>query len=141
MTPVHYVNTLIALGEGFTTELKLTSEEIVVEVTPQVTPQVTPHVIMQATGEIPNQVGTKLALSRHQVEIMNKCVQDQAITSLMAIAGRSDRTKFRNQVLTPLLEEHLLEMTIPDKPRNSKQRYRITEKGRHILKELNRSET
>lgn len=96
--------------------------------------------IEEVTGEIPNQVGTKLALSRHQVEIMNKCVQDQAITNLMAITGRSDRTKFRNQVLTPLLEEHLLEMTVPDKPRSSKQRYRITEKGKQILEKLNRSD-
>lgn len=97
--------------------------------------------IEKVIGEIPNQVGTKLALSRHQVEIMNKCVQDQAITSLMTITGRSDRTKFRNQVLAPLLEEHLLEMTVPDKPRSSKQRYRVTVKGKQILEELNRSET
>ncbi len=96
--------------------------------------------IEEVTGEVPHQVGTKLALSQHQVEIMNKCVQEQAITSLMAIAGRSDRTKFRNQVLMSLLEEQLLEMTVPDKPRSSKQRYRLTAKGRQILEELNRSE-
>jgi len=54
----------------------------------------------------------------------------------MAIAGRSDRTKFRHQVLNPLLEEGLIEMTIPDKPRSSKQRYRLTEKGRKFLDDL-----
>lgn len=51
----------------------------------------------------------------------------------MAIAGRSDRTKFRNQVLEPLLSQGFLEMTIPDKPRSSKQRYRLTEAGRAYL--------
>lgn len=45
------------------------------------------------------------------------------MTVLMEVAGRSDRTKFRNQVLGPLLAEGLLEMTLPDKPRSSKQRY------------------
>ena len=53
--------------------------------------------------------------------------------ALLAVAGRSDRTKFRNQVLSPLLWEGLLEMTIPDKPRSSKQRYRLTKAGRAYL--------
>ena len=53
----------------------------------------------------------------------------------MVVAVKSDRTKFRNQVLRPLLEEGLLEMTIPDKPRSSKQKYRLTTKGRELLAE------
>ena len=82
-----------------------------------------------------HQVGTKLALSRHQVNILRKCQNDSALVDLMAITGRSDRTKFRHQVLNPLLEAELIEMTIPDKPRSSKQKYRLTEKGRRVLKE------
>jgi predicted HTH transcriptional regulator len=76
------------------------------------------------------QVGTKLALSRHQVEILKKCRDETGLVDLMAIAGRADRTKFRHQVLTPLLAEGLIEMTIPDKPRSSNQKYRLTAKGR-----------
>ena len=53
----------------------------------------------------------------------------------MESAGRSDRTKFRHQVLDPLIAAGLLEMTIPDKPRSSKQRYRLTERGRQYLKD------
>jgi len=60
-------------------------------------------------------------------------LEDQGITDLMAISGRKNRTKFRDQVLNPLLEEGLIEMTIPDKPRSSKQKYRLTEKGRHLM--------
>jgi hypothetical protein len=48
----------------------------------------------------------------------------------MEIAGRSDRTKFRNQVLRPLLDAGLIEMTIPDKPISSKQKYWLTGKGK-----------
>ena len=51
----------------------------------------------------------------------------------MVPSGRTDRTKFRDQVVAPLLEAGLLEMTIPDKPRSSKQQYRITETGRAAL--------
>lgn len=77
----------------------------------------------------PEAPGTKWAPSRHQVAILEKCRQDKALTDLMAIAGRADRTKFRHQVLNPLLEQGLIEMTIPDKPRSSQQKYRLTAKG------------
>ena len=51
----------------------------------------------------------------------------------MAIAERKDRTKFRQQILNPLLADGLIEMTIPDKPRSSIQKYRLTAAGRRIL--------
>jgi ATP-dependent DNA helicase RecG len=97
---------------------------------------VQPGVEAHSTGP----VGTKLALSRHQVEILMKCLEDQPLTVLMTIVGRSDRTKFRNGVLTPLLADGLLELTIPDKPRSSKQRYRLTEAGRAHLTKSEESE-
>ena len=52
----------------------------------------------------------------------------------MVPSGRTNRTKFRDQVVAPRLEGGLLEMTIPDKPRSSKQQYRITEAGRALLR-------
>ena len=82
-----------------------------------------------STLQVILEAGTKLALSRHQVEILHKCRNERALLDLMALTGRSDRTKFRHQVLNPLLEAGLIEMTIPDKPRSSKQKYRLTEKG------------
>jgi ATP-dependent DNA helicase RecG len=81
-----------------------------------------------------HQVGTKLEPSRHQVEILKFCVQERGIAELMQLVGRSDRTKFRNQVLKPLLESVLLEMTIPDKPTSSKQKYRLTGVGASVVK-------
>jgi hypothetical protein len=37
-------------------------------------------------------------------------------------------------VLRPLLDAKFIEMTIPDKPTSSKQKYRLTEKGRQAVK-------
>ncbi|MBW6474415.1 MAG: hypothetical protein K0B14_14915 [Anaerolineaceae bacterium] len=85
-----------------------------------------------------DKIGTMSALSRHQVEILHKCLIDMGIIELMEVAGRADRTKFRNQVINPLIEAELLEMTVPDKPRSSKQKYRATEKGRALLKKQTR---
>jgi ATP-dependent DNA helicase RecG len=80
-----------------------------------------------------DQVGTKSGLSRHQVEILRKCLADAEIAELMTIAERVNRTKFRDQVLKPLLADNLLAMTIPDKPTSRNQRYRTTDKGRVLL--------
>ena len=90
----------------------------------------------QSGAQLIEQVGTKSALSRHQVEILIACRESQPLTALMTIAGRSDRTKFRNQVLGPLLATGLLEMTIPDKPRSSKQCYRLTQGGIKYLRQM-----
>ena len=48
----------------------------------------------------------------------------------MALAHRANRTKFRDQVLKPLLADGLLAMTIPDKPTSRNQRYIITDSRR-----------
>jgi hypothetical protein len=45
---------------------------------------------------------------------------------------------FREAYLLPALKAALIEMTVPDKPRSSKQRYRITESGRKALEDASR---
>lgn len=81
-----------------------------------------------------DQAGTKLGLSRDQVQVLELASESRTLPELMAPSGRTNRTKFRDQVLAPLLEAGLVEMTIPDKPRSPKQRYRITEAGRARLR-------
>ena len=80
-----------------------------------------------------DQVGTKSGPSRDQVEILRMCLIEQAISELMRSTSRTNRTKFRDQVLNPLLNAGWLEMTIPEKPTSSKQKYRLTGAGKHIL--------
>jgi ATP-dependent DNA helicase RecG len=54
----------------------------------------------------------------------------------MEVAGKANRTKFLNQLLKPLLREELLEMTVPDKPSSSLQKYRLTPQGRDLIEKL-----
>jgi len=81
-----------------------------------------------------DQVGTKSGLSRDQVQILEIATVPKSLPELMAPSGRTNRSKFREQVLAPLLEAGLLEMTIPDKPRSSKQQYRTTAAGSDLLR-------
>ncbi len=81
------------------------------------------------SGPSRDQVGTKSALSEQQVQLLELAGSPRSLSELMETTGRTNRTKFRDQVLRPLLDTGLLELTIPDKPRSSKQRYRTTAAG------------
>ena len=52
---------------------------------------------------------------------------------LQEALGLKDDEHFRKQYLLPSLESGLIEMTIPDKPRSSKQKYRATLEGQQLL--------
>lgn len=58
------------------------------------------------------------------------------MSELLEAVGRSNRTKFRDHVLAPLLEAGLMEMTIPEKPRSPKQKYRTTNVGLKAIENL-----
>ena len=77
--------------------------------TPQVTPQVV--VVLQSAATAP----------RTRAELQHA-------------AGLKDREHFRTTYLEPLLGAGLLEMTIPNKPKSSRQRYRTTAAGVRALK-------
>jgi hypothetical protein len=49
---------------------------------------------------------------------------------LQQALGLKDDEHFRRTYLLPALEAGLIEMTLPDKPRSSRQKYRLTAKGR-----------
>jgi hypothetical protein len=48
--------------------------------------------------------------------------------------GLRDDKHFREAFLNPAIEAGLVEMTIPDKPRSSRQKYRRTAKGTTVVR-------
>jgi ATP-dependent DNA helicase RecG len=91
------------------------------QVTEQVTRQVTPQVALQATPQV-------IAILEAAQAALNR-------EELQKAAGLRDREHFRKTYLQPLVIAGWLEMTIPEKPRSSKQRYRTTDLGHKILKQ------
>ena len=59
---------------------------------------------------------------------------------LLAALGLKDEKHFRQLYQQAGITMGLIEMTIPDKPRSSKQKYRLTEKGRMLLAGIKESE-
>lgn len=98
----------------FMLEAILQTVKNVPEGTPQVTQQVSPQVeklLLALEGE----------MSRGE---------------LMGIMALQDREHFRKEYLVPAVTEEVVELTIPDKPQSSKQKYRLTDKGKALLKQL-----
>jgi len=86
------------------------------QVAPQVEPQVTPQVL---------QLLTALKGAEDRNTLQNRL-------------GLKARKNFRMLYLAPALNAGLIEMTIPDKPRSSKQRYRLTPKGKAWITEYHK---
>lgn len=82
--------------------------------TPEVTPEVAPEVTPEVTPEVRLVRALRREMTRHELR--------------EALRLRDDK-HFRQAFLYPAIEAGLVEMTIPDKPRSSKQKYRRTAKG------------
>ena len=68
-----------------------------------------------------------------EVRLLSVLAGEMARQHLKEALGLKDDEHFRKAYLLPALDAGLIEMTIPDKPRSSKQRYRLTDKGRQVM--------
>lgn len=51
----------------------------------------------------------------------------------MQVARQTNRTRFKNKYLDPLMEMGILAMTHPDSPKSPTQKYYLTELGKGLL--------
>ncbi|MFM8409339.1 MAG: Fic family protein, partial [Alphaproteobacteria bacterium] len=93
------------------------------------TDQVTDPVTDQVTDPVTDLVTDPVDRLLHLLQA-GPLAPSQVLTAI----GRRHRPTFKANYLRPALAEGLIEMTIPDKPRSSKQRYRLTEAGRARLR-------
>lgn len=85
---------------------------------PKLTPEVTPQVTPQVTPEVD-------ALDR----LLRALVGRMSRQELQMALQLKDDKHFRDAFLQPALDAGVIAMTQPDKPRSSRQRYRLTAKG------------
>lgn len=76
-------------------------------------------------------------MSEIEQRILLACLDaPQNTAELLALLGYESRTGNFKKALSRLMDLACLEMTIPDKPRSKRQKYRLTEKGRKVLKAI-----
>jgi Fic family protein len=68
-----------------------------------------------------------------EVRLLSVLAGEMTRQQLKEALGLKDDEHFRKAYLLPALDAGLIEMTIPDKPRSSKQKYRLTDKGRQEM--------
>lgn len=67
------------------------------------------------------------------LQLLRACRGEQSRADLMDAVGLTHREHFREAYLVPALAVGYLEMTIPDKPKSSRQKYRLTPAGHTFL--------
>jgi len=84
--------------------------------------------------KVSHQVVTKLSPSVIAFkDALEYCCEFRFIQDIMNIMQLTDRTKYRNKYIKPLIELGVLKMSYPSKPKSPKQKYGLTEKGVHLL--------
>jgi ATP-dependent DNA helicase RecG len=82
-------------------------------------------VTRQGAAHVPHMYRT----SPGHVAVLEATRDPRSREELQRVAGIRHRQHFLLEYLRPLLDAGLIELTIPDKPRSSKQRYRLTAAG------------
>jgi ATP-dependent DNA helicase RecG len=94
------------------------------------TEQVTGHSTGQVTAHVAEHVTEQV------VQLLQACEGERSRAELMEAVGLIHREHFRETYLIPALADGYLEMTIPDKPKSSRQKYRLTPTGQTFLNKL-----
>lgn len=104
------------ISDGFMVTMYKAPSEVTGEVTGGVTEQVTPEVTPEVAKFLP------------------LCEEPKSRKELQQLLGLKDEEHFRKAYLIPALENGYIERTIPDKPQSRLQKYRLTAKGKAVLK-------
>ena len=90
---------------------------------PTRTPEVTQDVTQEVTQEVTPDV----------IRMLKSFEGDMTRRDLQIILNLKDDEYFRSAYLKPAMEQNLIVMTIPEKPKSSKQKYRLTTKGKSLI--------
>ncbi|PIE53429.1 transcriptional regulator [Candidatus Fermentibacteria bacterium] len=92
--------------------------------------ELTVQVTVQVTDQVTDQVAD------HLMELLTVVIEEMSSAEIMSKLGLSHKPSFRTNYINQAIAQGLLEMTIPNKPTSSKQKYRLTAKGKQLQKEI-----
>ncbi len=70
-----------------------------------------------------DQDATKIIQNNIEVKILDYCKEPKNLDDIMKFVNKKHKFNFRKQYLNPLIQQHKLSMTIPDKPTSKYQKY------------------
>ena len=100
----------------------------------------TPQVGTKLNAEVPEMLPRKLPRKYHgsttEVQLLKVLSGEMTRQQLQVALKLKNDEHFRKSYLLPALEAGLIEMTIPDKPKSSKQKYRLTTAGQAVVAQM-----
>ena len=76
------------------------------------------------------------ALNKTAIKVIRLLENECGLREIATTIQHSDLTKLCRGIMASLIEAGFVELTQPDSPRSPTQKYRLTENGRALLKEL-----
>jgi ATP-dependent DNA helicase RecG len=70
----------------------------------------------------------------HFVDLIDFMKEEKSREEILSFLGLGNQTRNAENNIKPLLEIGVLEMTVPDKPKSQNQKYKLSDKGRKLLK-------
>ena len=93
------------------------------------------------TPQVPDMYPASPPQVTQQIRSLISCLDGERTRSeILQSLGLKDRTNLAKEYIQPALTAGFIEMTIPDRPRSSKQKYRLTDKGRELQDRLRRTQ-
>ncbi len=99
---------------------------------PHMYPPGTPQATGQATGQVTGQVSAEV------LKMLGTMSGEMSRVEIQAALGLKGRANFEERYLKPAIEMELVDMTRPDRPRSSRQRYRTTAAGLEVLEKADK---
>ena len=96
----------------------------------------------QATGQLTSPVAAPVTapvgeyVTRHLLLLADRGALSNA--NILEAFGLKSRRRLLDTYIDPSLADGLVESTIPEKPTSRLQKYRLTEKGRRLLEQLDK---
>ena len=128
-----------SLGSGIPRILKAYGEDCFQFTTNfiRLTLPVNSHPVVTQLSPSCHPVVTQLITDIEDVDkLIEFCSEPRNFSEILSFMNFADRTYFRKKYMHPLLEEDILELTIPDKPNSKNQKYRLTAKGLTLKEQL-----
>ncbi len=92
----------------------------------------------KAPSKAPSSEGktSSKALSKTSIKVIRLLENEHGLWEIATTIQHSDLTKLRRGIMASLIEAGFVKLTQPDSPRSPTPKYRLTEKGRALFKEL-----
>jgi len=135
--PRHFARTAAAKGAGG--PAGEARNAVKSEVAGHVAGDATGHVASEVAGYVASQETSHVAgyVAGEVRRLVQACDGVMSRKALQDALGLKSDANFRTLYLVPTLEAGLIEMTIPDKPKSSRQQYRLSSAGASLRQRLN----